>query len=205
MRVEWTPELAVETDTKVRTELRTSRASLIRFVAEGAWRLLPAKYSTAAAYVQDAAGVKRSEAYRLVATARAAQMLLTRYVQNGDEGLDIKPYRWIVNEVIRSSHTGEYLCSIIHDLTLDIENRLTQGADVYTAISDAVAANQKPGKDGGDLDGDVDDAEPSPTEDHAAKVDAVIDAFESATFPDASQIERGQRVIVCPNCHTPLR
>lgn len=205
--VDWTPEMAVETDARVRVELRTSRASLVRFVAEGAWRLLPQGYTTAAAYVQDAAGVKRSEAYRLVATARASEIILTRFIQQDEEELDIKPWQWLVNDVIRSSHTGEHLASVIHELIVDIETALSSGSteNIYDAIRDGVTSHQRPaGDQGSDLSnpstGGSDNEEP------AASGSASDDSSgDPGSVLDVESLARGERVIICPNCQTPLR
>lgn len=200
--MDWTPEVAIETDAKVRVELRTSRASLIRFVAEGAWRLLPGNYATAAAYVQDAAGVKRSEAYRLVATSRAAQMILGRFIQSDDVVIDIKAYRWMVNDVIKSSHVGEYLCSIIGELTSDIEERVGELGDVYEAIAASVAAHQKPSAPSPVPDrSEVPPKQPSPPEGETEPFTGDYDAPVS----DPKSVERGERLIICPHCHMALK
>jgi hypothetical protein len=196
--VPWTPAKAIQTDEQVRRELRTSRASLIQFVAEGAWRLLPAPHKTAAAYVQDAAGVKRSEAYRLVATARVAQMLLARFVQRSEEELELPAYEWMMSTVIKSSHTGEYLCSIIHELTLDIEGRINPTTDVYTAINAGVEAHQRP-------DGD-DDSSPALEPGEPGSATTGPDAEpEGSPYPDIEDIEKAERILICPHCQMPLR
>lgn len=189
--MEWTPELAIETDHRVRSELRASRASLIRFLAEGAWRLLPQEYPNAAAYVQDAAGVKRSEAYRLVATARAAELILSRVVvsEDGDAGVDIRAYRWIVNDVIRSSHTGEALASNINEVIGQVESRLSKGEDVWDAITSTVDEFRK-SRSNNLTDGSDTPPARTPHENTDTDIDDV----------DEPKPQRAQRVIVCPNC-----
>lgn len=191
--MEWTPELAIETDQRVRAELRTSRASLIRFIAEGAWRMLPQQYPTAAAYVQDAAGVKRSEAYRLVATARAAEIILTRVVvdEDSDAGLDIRAYRWIVNDVIRSSHTGEALASSIHDVVVKIEEHQAAGMDVWDAISATVDQFRKSNR------ANLGPENQEPARSPADNTDTELAEVHS---PDDVKPPKAPRVIVCPSC-----
>lgn len=206
--MEWTPQLAVDTDSRVRRELTHSRAELVQFVAEGGWRLLPNAPKTAASYVQDAAGVKRSEAYRIVATARVAMIILTR-VQQGDDPIPLEAYRWILKDVLRSTHHGEYLCSITGELLADIETRCQTGVDSYEAIKQSVEAHPRPTSE----DKDQEPAEPpkeTPSENSSARTRSSDDSHESSDddqprYPDPGSIEKAERIIICPNCRTPLR
>lgn len=208
--MEWTPQLAVDTDTRVRRELTHSRAELVQFVAEGGWRLLPNAPTTAASYVQDAAGVKRSEAYRIVATARVAMIILTR-VQQGDDPIPLEAYRWILKDVLRSTHHGEYLCSITGEVLADIEMRCQAGSDPYAAIKESVDAHPRPTgdeKDQAQTDTPEDGAPDSTTTPRTRSTD---DSHEETggddqpRYPDPASIEKAERIIICPHCRTPLR
>ena len=209
-RVEWTPDRALVTDQRVRRGLQHSRADLIQFVAESGWKLLPGAPGTAAAYVQDAAGVKRSEAYRIVATARIVLILLTRIHSPEDGPVPNKAYQWMLKEIINSTHHGEYLCSITHELINDIEQRKAQGVPYAEGIKLAVEAHPRPANDAAENEqgpAGQPQARPdgtAPSSD-AGDGDGDGDADGGPAYPKFDELERAERVLICPHCQMPLR
>lgn len=196
--MDWTPEKAVAVDARVRAGLRSSRAGLMRFVVTDGWRALPDAPDTAAAYVQDVAGVKRSEAYRIVSTARVISVLAT-YVEDAAADDQDELFRWILDDVVRSTHTGEWLTSILTDLITTLDGLLEEGSPPRDAIVAAVEAHPRPQKD-------PTPPPPSPTDTQPDR-DPAADAEDELAAAEASVVElpKAERILVCPHCGGQLR
>ena len=208
--MEWTSDRALVTDQRVRRGLQHSRADLIQFVAESGWKLLPEAPTTAAAYVQDAAGVKRSEAYRIVATARIVLILLTRIHSPEDGPVPNKAYQWMLKEIINSTHHGEYLCSITHELINDIEERKSRGVPYAEGIKLAVEAHPRPASDDAatttEPTGGTNTEPRERTNDGSNENGEGPEGLDSGpAYPKFDELERAERVLVCPHCQMPLR
>lgn len=214
--MEWTIDRARETDARVRRSLSHSRADLVQFIAEGGWRMLPNGPSTAAAYVQDAAGVKRSEAYRIVATARISLILLSRMAEDLEPStpdgtgepvpITIDLYAWILRDVIKSTHIGEYLCSVTHEVLTSYEAARTAGTQPWEAVRAAVEEHPRPTDEQLAEAAAQADASGGVTEYPDGSAAAGVPAEDDTPrFPDVESLERAERVLICPHCKMPLR
>lgn len=196
--MDWTPEKAVAVDARVRAGLRSSRAGLMRFIASDGWRALPEAPDTAAGYVQDAAGVKRSEAYRIVSTARVISVLATYVEDSGSDDQD-ELFRWILDDVIRSTHTGEWLTSVLTDLLETLDRLLEEGHPPRDAVLAAVEAHPRPQKDTSPPppSDDTPDQVPDQRRDHPEDDEALENPVD--------ELPKAERILVCPHCGGQLR